>query len=101
MIKSNICFRSSTGETTHFVQELTPFSEQVAIHFSLLVVHFVAVSAFFLHFKRSFEVRPSLAAGPSSHPGLDRDSSIHVTAIIKILQLLLDYFTVIKITEII
>ena len=61
---------------------------------SSLVVKLAGVSSFHLHFKRSFEVWPSLAAHPSSHPALDGYRRLLFATFAKIFKLLLDYFTV-------
>lgn len=58
------------------------------------MVKFAGVSSFHLHFKRSSEVWPSLAAYPSSHPALDGYGSLLFATFANIFKLLLDYFTV-------
>ena len=61
---------------------------------SSLVVKLAGVSSFHLHFKGSFEVWPSLAAHPSSHPALNGYRRLLFATFAKIFKLLLDYFTV-------
>ena len=58
------------------------------------MVKLAGVSSFHLHFKRSFEVWPSLTAHPSSHPALDSYRRLLFATFAKIFKLLLDYFTV-------
>ena len=58
-----------------------------------LMMHSAAVSSLFLHFKRTFEIGPSLPTYPPSNPALDGDSSCQLADFKNMLQLLLDNFT--------
>lgn len=56
-------------------------------------MHSAAVSSLFLHFKRTFEIGPSLTTYPPSNPALDGNSSCQLAHFKNMLQLLLDNFT--------